>query len=203
SPSRSPSPERWEKRMREAKRKHRPRLRDWEREGFGVEGSQAAAAFESLAGDDAWEKAEGVSRAKISRERREDLPPHEFWERYERREVPVVISGIPRHEGWKTDERWTWECLGKRTTLTSWIHRYSECKLKCGEDDDGYSVKVRLKHFLRYKERQRDDSPLYVFDSHFDVNHLSKSLLDDFRVPDYFPDDLFEVVGEKRRPPYR
>ena len=33
-----------------------------------------------------------------------------------------------------------------------------------GEDDDGFKVKVKLKHFLRYLAANRDDSPLYVFD---------------------------------------
>ena len=64
-------------------------------------------------------------------------------------------------------------------------------------------MQVKLKYFLRYMQHQRDDSPLYIFDSHFDEYETSKFLLEDFRVPDYFPDDLFSLVGERRRPPYR
>jgi histone arginine demethylase JMJD6 len=44
---------------------------------------------------------------------------------------------------------------------------------------------------------------LYIFDSAFDDDPVSKALLEDFRPPSYFPEDLFELVGEKRRPPYR
>lgn len=65
------------------------------------------------------------------------------------------------------------------------------------------SFKVKLKYFLRYMEHQTDDSPLYIFDSHFDDHEVAKGLLEDFAVPRYFPDDLFSLVGERRRPPYR
>lgn len=44
---------------------------------------------------------------------------------------------------------------------------------------------------------------MYIFDSHFDNHDVAKRLLEDFYVPDYFPDDLFSLVGERRRPPYR
>jgi histone arginine demethylase JMJD6 len=76
-------------------------------------------------------------------------------------------------------------------------------KFKCGEDDDGHSVKVKLRHFLEYLRRNRDDSPLYVFDSGFDDDSVARSLLEDYRVPSYFDDDLFRLVSESRRPPYR
>jgi histone arginine demethylase JMJD6 len=62
---------------------------------------------------------------------------------------------------------------------------------------------VRMRYFIEYLRRNQDDSPLYVFDSHFDEDACSKSLLVDYKVPSYFPEDLFHLVGEKRRPPYR
>jgi histone arginine demethylase JMJD6 len=60
-----------------------------------------------------------------------------------------------------------------------------------------------LKYFVEYTGTNRDDSPLYVFDASFDEGKITKNLLDDFNVPIYFRDDLFGLVGEKRRPPYR
>lgn len=105
--SRSPPLERWERRIRDAKKAHRPRLRHWGRDRFGVEGSSAASAFEALE----WER----DRMRgIAREAREDLTPEEFWEHYERRRLPVIVSGIPSQEGWRTEERWTLENLDRR-----------------------------------------------------------------------------------------
>lgn len=48
-----------------------------------------------------------------------------------------------------------------------------------------------------------DDSPLYIFDGTFGDRDESKALLADYRKPGYFNEDLFQHVGEDRRPPYR
>ena len=55
----------------------------------------------------------------------------------------------------------------------------------------------------QYMHENTDDSPLYVFDSSFDEDSVGKSMLSSFEVPFYFRDDLFSLVGEARRPPYR
>ena len=49
-------------------------------------------------------------------------------------------------------------------TLRSLRRGFGDRLFKVGEDDDGFKVKVKLKHFLRYLAANRDDSPLYVFD---------------------------------------
>ena len=33
--------------------------------------------------------------------------------------------------------------------------RYGKVKMKCGEDDDGRSVRIKLKHFVRYMAEQQ------------------------------------------------
>ena len=111
--SRSHSPPRlvrWERRLRDAKKSHRPRLKNWGRDRFGVEGSRAEKAFEALS----WEGGARHGVRGIPRERRDDLTPRDFWEHYEKRRLPVVVSGIPSQEGWRAEERWTLEQLHRR-----------------------------------------------------------------------------------------
>ena len=44
----------------------------------------------------------------------------------------------------------------------------------------------QLKYFYEYLHTNRDDSPLYIFDSSFDEDGVGKSMLNSFEVPFYF-----------------
>ena len=49
-----------------------------------------------------------------------------------------------------------------------------------GSDDEGYAVRLKLKHFAHYlasPEHSRDDSPLYIFDGTFADRDVSRCLL--------------------------
>jgi len=64
-----------------------------------------------------------------------------------------------------------------------------------------------MDHYLQYMrepgQADVDDSPLYMFDGNFASRAGSAAMGDDYRVPGYFREDLFSLVGHDRRPPYR
>lgn len=85
----------------------------------------------------------------------------EFVERIERLFLPIVLTDVT--DSWPAREKWTLEGFAKR---------YRNERFKCGEDDFGYNVKMKIKYFLYYMKTNCDDSPLYIFDGNFgEVNN--------------------------------
>jgi histone arginine demethylase JMJD6 len=121
------------------------------------------------------------------------LPLAAFVERYERPNLPVVLDGAAD----------AWPAMNGAWTPANLYAHYRHRRFRCGEDDKNYPVKVKLKYFLRYMRGCHDDSPMYVFDSMYNDNRTACGIMRDYQVPSYFTEDLFRLVGEHRRPPYR
>jgi histone arginine demethylase JMJD6 len=203
----------WERRLKNAKRKHRPKLTDWAQCGFSNM-SRRYKNFQCIQQEDAQIKSQSIEIDTLDRlfevtnlsyRKNPTHPPihridssilsvTDFIERYEKPRIPCIIKNIPSNESWEAHHKWTFSYLRSS---------FKDVLFKVGEDDEGYKVKVKMKYFLQYLRYNDDDSPLYVFDSSYDVNKVAKQLLQEYKVPSYFPDDLFSLVGEDRRPPYR
>mmetsp|Transcript_758 Transcript_758/g.1590 ORF Transcript_758/g.1590 Transcript_758/m.1590 type:complete len:209 (-) Transcript_758:412-1038(-) len=176
----------WESAMDDAKKGHRPKLKNWSRDGFATD---RAADFEALASR--LHKNEGSARCQVMVEQASSMTTEMFVTKYEATNTPVLIKGVVDEEEWPASRRWTLERLKED---------FRDRKLKCGEDDDGYTIRVTVRNFTKYVEHQVDDSPLYIFDSTFDDDFSAKRLLDDYKVPKYFPSnpDQGERFGHTR-----
>lgn len=174
----------WEKKIDDCKKRHRPCLKNWSRDQFAL---KRKADFDKL-------KSLHLKIPQIGYIDAFQNSVDEFRNSYEKNSIPCIIQNVPVKENWSSVTNWTPTLLKE-----NYRHRL----FKCGEDDDGYKVKIKMKYFIKYMKDNVDDSPLYIFDSNYDDDSVSKALLKDYKVPDYFPEDLFSLVGEDRRPPYR
>lgn len=100
--------------------------------------------------------------------------------------MPIVVWSVPIYQQTQG------VCFfASFVCITILRHRPSVCILR------------KLKYFMEYVKHNKDDSPLYIFDSSFDEDKGAKRILGHYRVPTYFRDDLFRLISESRRPPYR
>lgn len=97
-----------------------------------------------------------AKRDTLNRINADLISREEFIERYERPIKPVIITNITKT--WSAQDKWT---------LNYFLKQYRNERFKCGEDDNGYNVKMKIKYFVHYMSTNCDDSPLYIFDGNF------------------------------------
>ena len=63
---------------------------------------------------------------------------------------------------------------------------------------------MTLKEYAEYALFNRDDSPLYLFESSIEDHDQMKEIISEYEVPRYLQKDYFvELLGEDRAPPHR
>jgi histone arginine demethylase JMJD6 len=72
-----------------------------------------------------------------------------------------------------------------------------------GEDEEGSKLRLPFRYYLEYLVYNKDDSPLYLFESSLEDKVETREMIKNYTIPAYFKDDLFKNAGEKQRPPYR
>jgi len=125
---------------------------------------------------------------------------NDFYQKYN---VPCLIKGIVEGEGWGCgvgeESEWHPKSLASDPLAS--------VSMKCGEDDDGNVIKMRLSTFLEYLEHNVDDSPLYIFDSSSikkeNMANKDNVIARGYKPPSFFEHDLWSYVGDSRRPPHK
>ena len=84
------------------------------------------------------------------------------------------------------------------------VKRFGNALFKIGADDDKKSLKVTLKEYLEYSTFNRDDSPMYLFQSNIDYHDKAHVMNKEYQPPHYFRQNLFmEMLGDVEAPPNR
>jgi histone arginine demethylase JMJD6 len=61
-----------------------------------------------------------------------------------------------------------------------------------------------MKEYIEYLLYNRDDSPLYMFESNIEDHPEAKEMINEYQPPKYLRDDLFvDMLGEDGAPPHR
>lgn len=76
------------------------------------------------------------------------------------------------------------------------MERFGDSLFKIGESDSGRKLKVTMKEYIEYTLFNRDDSPLYLFESNIEEHPQAKAMVDEYEIPRYLRQDLFcELVS--------
>ena len=81
-------------------------------------------------------------------------------------------------------------------TLQRLLERFADAKFKIGESNSGRKLKVTMKEYLEYALFNRDDSPLYLFESNIEHHPQVKQIIPEYEPPRPLRKDFFvELVS--------
>ena len=143
-------PATWQETLQQAKKKHRPKLNDWTRDGFATKRRTEVERLDAVP-----KCAQRITRVDAG------ISQNDFATRFESRSEPCLVENVPEREKWPLR---TWTSIDGRPSNRSDLDVF---RMKVGEGDDGKTLRVALRDFVNYSKFNRDDSPLYVFDQGF------------------------------------
>ena len=114
-----------------------------------------------------------------------------FKEHYLHTNTPCIIQDVPNE--WSAMKNWSFE---------SFKERFGKCKFKVTGNS-------RLKYdyyynYIHSPKHRQDDEPIFIFDSTFaDKGKKMRELLNEYTIPEWFDEDLFECLSEEERPNFR
>eukprot|EP00742_Colponemidia_sp_Colp-10_P012231 GILJ01013698.1.p1 GENE.GILJ01013698.1~~GILJ01013698.1.p1 ORF type:complete len:856 (+),score=115.33 GILJ01013698.1:2-2569(+) len=120
-----------------------------------------------------------------------DVNYETFVEKYESVSRPVLFTDTTT--GWSAHKNWTLDKL---------VEAYGglEFKIAPRPSSDAAPRSLQLWRFVQYLRGQHDEDPMVLADRHF--GETAPSLLKDYVVSSYFPQDFFSVLDDQR-PDYR
>ena len=121
--------------MERARRLHRPSLKNWERDGLFESFPDYLQTILDRPPYEHFLLQEGLpENIPVVLDGR-TLSTDSFQQNYEAKQIPSVITSLPERDEWQAVHAWKLDTLEADEELKN---RY----FKCGEDDDGKSVKV-------------------------------------------------------------
>ena len=82
-------PATWQETLQQAKKKHRPKLQDWTRDGFATKRRTEVERLDAVP-----KCAQRISRVDAG------IEPDDFAARFERRSEPCLVENVPEREEW-------------------------------------------------------------------------------------------------------
>ncbi|KAK5575653.1 hypothetical protein RB653_006786 [Dictyostelium firmibasis] len=128
----------------------------------------------------------GIDFGHVKHIETDELTVEEFQRDYEIPSIPVIFKNAQKGTSMMEKGEWSEERL---------LERCGDVVFKISHQENK-RIPMTFRDYCHYMKTQTDEEPLYVFDQAF--GEKVPSLLDDYIIPKFFPEDLFKYNGEQR-----